>query len=210
MENNIQVVEPKKSKKGKIIAIVVVVVLVLAGLGLWYSGTVFGISQDEAKDIALNQIDAAGNADNVLVHEEFDDMQKVYNVQFTCENMIYDFEIAARNGNIINQESEMIAVSPQQDQNQNSQNGQNGNAQNGQSGQSNQQGTEIGLEKAKEIALQKVSGASESDIVKAALDNEDGVMVYEIEIHYNSMEYDFSINAATGVIVEQSSESIYD
>ena len=32
----------------------------------------------------------------------------------------------------------------------------------------------------------------------------------KVEIKYDSMEYDFTINGATGVIVERSSESVYD
>ena len=42
------------------------------------------------------------------------------------------------------------------------------------------------------------------------MDREDGILVYEVEIKYDSMEYDFTINGATGVIVERSSESVYD
>ena len=45
---------------------------------------------------------------------------------------------------------------------------------------------------------------AESDIVKAEMDREDGILVYEVEIKYDSMEYDFTINGATGVIVERS------
>ena len=63
---------------------------------------------------------------------------------------------------------------------------------------------------AKEIALAKVPGAKEENIVKLELDRNDGRPVYEIEIIYNAMEYEMEISAADGTILEFESESIYD
>lgn len=68
----------------------------------------------------------------------------------------------------------------------------------------------IGLDKAKEIALSKVSGATAENIVKAAQDMDDGRMEYDIEIIYDNMEYEFEINASTGDIIDFSQESVYD
>lgn len=204
MEMN-QVTEKKKTGKGKIIAGVVIAALIILGIGVWYSGTVLGISKDEAKQIALNQVPGSDTADAALVNEDFDDMQKTYNVQFTFEGVMYEFEISARNGKVISQESEQISV-PQQEQ----ENSQQESGLDSTDNTQNNKGTDIGVEKAKEIALGKVNGAAESDIVKAEMDQENGIPVYEVEIRYDSMEYDFTINGATGVIVEQSSESAYD
>ena len=164
-----------------------------------------GISKDEARQIALNQVPGSDAAESVLVNEEFDDMQKTYDVSFTFEGVMYEFEISARNGEVISQESEQVFV-PQQEQGSTGQLNGEDNADDAES----TQGTDIGIEKAKKIALGKVSGAAESDIVKAEMDREDGILVYEVEIKYDSMEYDFTINGATGVIVERSSESVYD
>lgn len=175
------------------------------GIGVWYSGAVMGISKDEARQIALNQVPGSDAAESVLVNEEFDDMQKTYDVSFTFEGVMYEFEISARNGEVISQESEQVFV-PQQEQGSTGQLNGEDNADDAES----TQGTDIGIEKAKKIALGKVSGAAESDIVKAEMDREDGILVYEVEIKYDSMEYDFTINGATGVIVERSSESVYD
>ena len=60
----------------------------------------------------------------------------------------------------------------------------------------------IGLEKAKSIALGKISGASAGDIVKAHCDYDDGMLQYEVEIVYNGYEYDFEINGTTGAIMD--------
>lgn len=204
MNNNL-VTKKEKSRKGKIIAGIVIAALIILGIGIWYSGTVTGISKEEAKQIALNQVPGSDAAKLVIVNEDFDDMQKTYSVQFTFEDIMYEFEISARNGKVIGQESEQISVS-QQESEDNGQKGKSDNTGNTES----MQGTDIGIEKAKEIALGKVSGAAESDIVKAEMDQENGILVYEVEIKYDSMEYDFTINGATGIIVEQSSESVYD
>ncbi len=204
-KNNNTVTEKKKIGKGKIIGGVVIAALIILGIGVWYSGAVMGISKDEARQIALNQVPGSDAAESVLVNEEFDDMQKTYDVSFTFEGVMYEFEISARNGEVISQESEQVFV-PQQEQESTGQLNGEDNADDAES----TQGTDIGIEKAKKIALGKVSGAAESDIVKAEMDREDGILVYEVEIKYDSMEYDFTINGATGVIVERSSESVYD
>lgn len=204
-KNNNTVTEKKKIGKGKIIGGVVIAALIILGIGVWYSGAVMGISKDEARQIALNQVPGSDAAESVLVNEEFDDMQKTYDVSFTFEGVMYEFEISARNGEVISQESEQVFV-PQQEQGSTGQLNGEDNADDAES----TQGTDIDIEKAKKIALGKVSGAAESDIVKAEMDREDGILVYEVEIKYDSMEYDFTINGATGVIVERSSESVYD
>lgn len=57
----------------------------------------------------------------------------------------------------------------------------------------------IGLEKAKEIAIAKAGGG---DVVSIELDVDDGMMVYEGELIYNNVEYDFDINALDGTILK--------
>ena len=60
----------------------------------------------------------------------------------------------------------------------------------------------IGVNKAMNIALKKVPGASNSHVKKINLDRENGRMVYEGEIYYNGQEYEFDIDAVTGDIVK--------
>ena len=61
----------------------------------------------------------------------------------------------------------------------------------------------IGAEKAKEIALADV-GLKEADVrgLKADLDLERGVMVYEVEFRAGNMEYDYEIDADSGKILK--------
>ena len=61
---------------------------------------------------------------------------------------------------------------------------------------------DIGVEKAKEIAMSHAGvSAGSLSFVKAKLDYEDGVKVYDIEFYSGNVEYDYEINAATGAIV---------
>ena len=167
MENK----EIKKSKKGKIIAIVIAAVVVIAAVLIWYSGIIGGISEAEAREIAYQQVPGSEESGGTLtVYDEFDDMLKTYEVQLTYDNMLYEFQILARNGKIVNQEAEQIGSSQQ------IQGATQGTT------QSTAQAADIGIDQARAIALQNVSGATEDNITKATLDNDDGRLGYEIEI----------------------------
>ena len=61
--------------------------------------------------------------------------------------------------------------------------------------------------KAKSIALNH-AGVSENEAydMDIELDDEDGILVYEVEFKSGNMEYDYEINAATGAILKHESE----
>ena len=63
---------------------------------------------------------------------------------------------------------------------------------------------------AKLTAVNQVPGASTSDIYEWKLDYDDGRWEYEGKIIYNQMEFEFTIDAATGAVIEWDVESIYD
>ena len=70
---------------------------------------------------------------------------------------------------------------------------------------------DIGVDKAKEIALQDAGiAADDANFTKANADIDDGINIYEVEFTSGETEYDYDIDAATGNILEKSSESIYD
>ena len=66
---------------------------------------------------------------------------------------------------------------------------------------------DIGCAKAKSIALNH-AGVSENEAydMNIELDDEDGILVYEVEFKSGNMEYDYEINAATGAILKHESE----
>ena len=66
---------------------------------------------------------------------------------------------------------------------------------------------DIGYATAKSIALNH-AGVSENEAydMDIELDDEDGILVYEVEFKSGNMEYDYEINAATGAILKHESE----
>jgi uncharacterized membrane protein YkoI len=65
--------------------------------------------------------------------------------------------------------------------------------------------TYIGTDRAKEIALShaKVENATFNSV---DLENEDGVMIYELDFVANGIEYEYEINALTGEIIKHQAE----
>ena len=66
---------------------------------------------------------------------------------------------------------------------------------------------DIGYAKAKSVALNH-AGVSENKAydMEIDLDDEDGILVYEVEFKFGGMEYSYEINAATGGILKHEAE----
>ena len=73
------------------------------------------------------------------------------------------------------------------------------------SGQSSS-GTQLSMEEAMQIALARVPGATAQD-VSIELDRDDGWVIYEGDILYNRMEYEFEIDAETGNVLKWEEEA---
>ena len=70
-------------------------------------------------------------------------------------------------------------------------------------------GEDIGVEKAKEIALEKAGVKAEDTLfINAHLDRDDGRVEYDVEFVSGNTEYEVSVDAVTGAINEFSSEDI--
>ena len=144
------------------------------------SGT--DVTLDEAKAIAL--ADAGVSSSEVTYKKaklDYDDGIKVYDIEFYTSSREYEYEINASTGKIVSRSSEAFRVDT----------GNVGNA------------SFIGVDKAKTIAADH-AGVSASSVTfsKAKLENDDGMQVYEIEFYYNGMEYEYTISATTGDIIE--------
>ena len=57
-----------------------------------------------------------------------------------------------------------------------------------------------------QIALARVPGATEQD-VSIELERDDGWLIYEGDILYNRMEYEFEIDAETGTVLKWEEEA---
>ena len=69
----------------------------------------------------------------------------------------------------------------------------------------------IGIEAAKETAL-KSAGLTEdqADFSTAGLDSRDGTFFYQVNFEAEGMEYDYAIDAVTGVVIEENSVAAGD
>ena len=150
------------------------------------------ISEEEASSIALAEVSGA-TAEELRIHKDNDDGRNIYEGSIYHDGVEYDFEIDATSGAIIDWSSEM------EDDDWN----------NGGNNTGSNNGNLISEKKARNIALGQVSGATENDI-RIHQDNDDGRSIYEGTIIYDGMEYEFEIDAASGDIIDWSSESVYD
>ena len=143
------------------------------------------IGAEKAKEIALQHAGvSASNAVFVKAEREYDDGRLTYDVDFYAGNKEYDYEILASDGTILSYDADIEGYRIP-------------------SSTSSSSSGYIGVERAKEIALQH-AGLSSSGVnfVKAEFDHDDGRAEYEIEFHHNFREYEYTIDAASGTILE--------
>ena len=151
------------------------------------------ITEDRAREIALTHAGlTADQASFVRAKLDWDDGRQVYDVEFyTADYKEYDYEIDAASGEILSFDYDAEHYAPG-------------------SGSGTDTGDYIGEAEAKRIALAEVSGAADSDVRYARLDWDDGRAEYEVKIVLGTTEYEFEIDAVTGVILSRDSDSIYD
>ena len=83
------------------------------------------------------------------------------------------------------------------------QNGNGGNSQHNGNGQHHAGGTtDIGMDQAIAIAVERVPGATASNVTEIERDYDDGWLKYEGSIWYGGYEYEFEIDAATGNLLK--------
>lgn len=146
-------------------------------------------SLDEAKAAALRDA-GLSDSDVTFKKTELDHSHgtQVYDIEFYTSDTKYDYEIDASNGTVLekNIEQFQIQANPTTDGAINSSNN-----------------DYIGVDRAKEIALNHAQ-LNESDVqfAKAKLENDDGGVEYEIEFYSGRTEYDYTIDAVSGNIIE--------
>lgn len=161
--------------------------------------TTGSITVEEAKTIALNHAGLTADAVTfVKAKQDYDDGRLVYEIEFVTSSgngyLEYDYEIDAATGSILSYDYDAESYTPQPT--------------------TTTPGTATGAlideATAKLTAVNQVPGASTSDIYEWKLDYDDGRWEYEGKIIYNQMEFEFTIDAATGAVIEWDVESIYD
>lgn len=139
-----------------------------------------------------------------------------YEVELIKDGVEYDYIVDAKTGKITleNEHDAYFDYGDESDEstssansgNNGSQNSSNGNSQGNGNSSSGESGR-ISFEKAKSIVLAKIPGAT---ITKLKLEKDDGIYVYEGEAILGDYEYEFEINASSGVIIDWDKERIDD
>ena len=143
------------------------------------------VDEAAAQKIALEHAGVAA-ADATITESKLDyeDGRQVYDIEWYAGGAKYDYEIAADTGEIISSGYEGNTA------------GTDGN------------NVTVSEADAKKTALDRVSGATDKDIYEWKLDYDDGRPEYEGKIIYAGTEYEFTIDAATGSIIEWDAETI--
>ena len=153
------------------------------------SSTKKQIGVEGAKQIALAHAKVAQKDVTFIKAElETENGRLVYDIEFYSGNVEYDYDIDAVSGDIVSYDYDIenydIPVQPTEVQ------------------QTNVDTVDIGVEKAKDIALSHAGHSLDKvSFVKAEIDYEDGIKVYDIDFYSGNVEYDYEINAATGSIL---------
>lgn len=155
-----------------------------------------GVTLEQAKQTALKHAGkTASQVQFVKAQQDWEHGKKVYEIEFIVSSGIgytkYDYEIDVVTGKIVSYDYDAENYTPSQNTNTNA-------------------NVKISEAAAKQTALSRVPGATAANIYKFKLDFDDGRWEYEGEIRYGTMEYDFTIDANTGEILEWDAESIYN
>ncbi len=139
------------------------------------------IGTEQARHIA---IDHAGIEENDLIYIdcelEYDDGRMLYDVEFQTKTMEYEYKIDAKDGSILDAESEP-----------------------NEHGHGSLPSSYISRDEAIEIALKRAGIArSEAMDLDCELEYGDGISVYEIDFETSSMEYECILDASTGDILK--------
>lgn len=142
------------------------------------------IDEQKAKSIALEH--AKLNEQDVTfvkVQKDMDYNRQKYEIEFWKDNKEYDYEIDATTGEILSYDYDI----------------ENYNIPNSNQSQS----AAIDQNKAKEIALSHAN-LKESDVQfgKVEFDVDDGRKEYDVVFYYDNKEYEYTIDADTGTIIE--------
>ncbi|MBU5431429.1 PepSY domain-containing protein [Intestinimonas sp. MSJ-38] len=143
------------------------------------------VDEAKAQEIALTHAGVkAADATITKSKLDYDDGRQVYEIEWYANGAKYDYEIAVATGEIVNSGYEAKTVVG--------------------TGSS----TTVSEATAKQTALARVSGATEKDIYEWKLDYDDGRPEYEGKIIYGGTEYEFTIDANTGAVLEWDAEAL--
>ena len=143
------------------------------------------VDEAAAQKIALEHAGVkAADATITKSKLDYEDGRQVYDIEWYAGGAKYDYEIAADTGEIISSAYEEKTMGV------------------------DSKNVTVSEADAKKTALDRVSGATDRDIYEWKLDYDDGRPEYEGKIIYGGTEYEFTIDAATGSVMEWDAEKV--
>ena len=144
-----------------------------------------GTVDEAAQKIALEHAGVkAADATITKSKLDYEDGRQVYDIEWYAGGAKYDYEIAADTGEIISSAYEEKTMG------------------------ADSKNVTVSEADAKKTALDRVSGATDKNLYEWKLDYEDGHPEYEGKIIYGGTEYEFTIDAATGSVMEWDAEKV--
>lgn len=146
---------------------------------------------DEAKAAALKH---AGLRTATFLEAEREDDKAEYDIEFTDGTWEYDYTVSALTGEILDFERERLESDDKDEKLEEKLVEKNDDA-------------VIGAATAKAAAL-KHAGLSETQVRKleAKAEYEDGRLVYEVEFEHGDLEYEYTVDAHSGAVLEHECE----
>lgn len=143
------------------------------------------VDEAAAQKIALEHAGVkAADATIIKSKLDYEDGHQVYDIEWYAGGAKYDYEIAVDTGEIISYGCEEKTAGAYSNN------------------------VTVSEADAKKTALDRVSGATDKDIYEWKLDYDDGRPEYEGKIIYAGMEYEFTIDASTGSVLEWDAEKV--
>ena len=146
------------------------------------------VDEETAQKIALEHAGVKATDATITKSKlDYEGRRQVYEIEWYAGGKKYDYEIAVDTGEILSsgydEKTSGWSVS-------------------------NSSNVTVSEADAKQTALGRVSGATEKDIYEWQFDYDDGRPEYEGKIIYGGTEYDFTIDASSGAVVEWEAESV--
>ena len=143
------------------------------------------VDEAAAQKIALEHAGVkAADATITKSKLDYEDGRQVYDIEWYAGGAKYDYEIATDTGEIISSAYEEKTMG------------------------ADSRNVTVSEADAKKTALDRVSGATDKDLYEWKLDYDDGRPEYEGKIIYGGTEYEFTIDAATGSVMEWDAEKV--
>ena len=146
------------------------------------------VDEEMAQKIALEHAGVKATDATITKSKlDYEGRRQVYEIEWYAGGKEYDYEIAVDTGEILSsaydEKTSGWSVS-------------------------NSSNVTVSEADAKQTALGRVSGATEKDIYEWQFEYDDGRPEYEGKIIYGGTEYDFTIDASSGAVIEWEAESV--